>query len=67
MTMTTKHKQRLGVVARFSVLPACGPPTASATHNDEHHGPEAEDHLDFAQQVKQPGVAWVAVRAARRI
>ena len=57
-----EDEQRLGVVARFSVLQGLRAAHGQRHGHDEHHGPEAKDHLDFAQQVKQPGVAWVAVR-----
>ena len=56
-----KYEERFGVVARLGVGERLIS-TGGNRHDDQKHkGPKAEDDLDFAEQVKQAGVAGIAV------
>ena len=56
-----EHEQRLGVLARLGILDAPSlPPAMRGDGEHQHDGPEAEDDLDFAEQVEQAGMARVA-------
>ena len=59
-----EHEQRLGVLAGLGVLDRHAPAGDRGHRRHQHHGPEAEHHLDLAEQVEQAGVARMAVRQA---
>jgi hypothetical protein len=59
-----EDEQRFGEVAPLHVIHRGGLPAQPEQRGEQHEGPEAEDHLDLAEQVPQPGMAWLAVGQA---
>ena len=61
-----KHKQWLGVIAGVGVVHGLAKALGENQPCKKNHGPQAEDGLDLAQQVKDPMMRWVAVTELRK-
>ena len=56
-----EDERRLGEVAALQIVEGMARAAVGHQEHEQHDGPEAEHHLDFAQQVPEPGMVGLGM------